>query len=137
MVALLAHSPLHKHFSLADLEWLLVPPVMHNQFALVEGRLQTGQSVPLALVLWARVSQEVDARLTDKPRYPIRLHPTEWQSGDHFWIVDAVGEKAAVNQAIAKLAKAVFAGKPFKALSVSDGGILTVLGKESFGEGIA
>lgn len=48
-----------------------------------------------------------------------------------------MGEKTAVNQAIAKLAKAVCAGKPFNALSVSDGGILTVLGKESFGEGIA
>ena len=116
MVVLLANSPLHKHFSLADLEWLLIPPILHNQFVLVEGRMQTGQPVPVALVLWARVSQEVDARLTEKARYPIRLHLTEWKSGDHFWIIDAVGEKTVVNQVIAKLAKTAFAGKSFKTL---------------------
>ncbi|MGC1587064.1 MAG: toxin-activating lysine-acyltransferase [Rhodomicrobium sp.] len=80
-----------------------------------------GQAVPAALVLWARVSAEVDARLPAAPRYPIRLHPNEWQSGDVFWIIDAVGERNAVQQCIEALAKTAFQGKEFKALQAVAG----------------
>ena len=110
-------SPAHKHYSLADLEWLLIPALRLNQFLAAEVKLPNGQAVPAALVLWARVSAEVDARLSAGPRYPIRLHPNEWQSGDVIWIVDAVGERKAVQQCIEALTKTAFQGKPVKMLS--------------------
>jgi hemolysin-activating ACP:hemolysin acyltransferase len=40
-------------------------------------------------VLWARVAPDVDARLAQNQRYPGRLHPIEWRSGDIFWIIDS------------------------------------------------
>ena len=81
-VSLFMRSPAHRHYTLADLEWCLIPPLVLNQFMAAEARLPNGQAVPVALVLWARVSAETDARLSAAPRYPIRLHPNEWQSGE-------------------------------------------------------
>jgi hemolysin-activating ACP:hemolysin acyltransferase len=119
-VALFTRSPAHRHYTLADLEWCLVPALMLNQFMMVEAKLPDGQAVPIGLVLWARVSAEIDARLSAAPRYPIRLHTNEWQSGDVIWIIDAVGVPKAVQQCIDALAKTVFKGKQFKMLTAGD-----------------
>jgi hemolysin-activating ACP:hemolysin acyltransferase len=116
-VSLFMRSPAHRHYTMADLEWCLLPALRLNQFMTAEAKLADGQSVPVALVLWARVSSEIDARLSAAPRYPIRLHPNEWQSGDVFWIIDEAGEPKAVRQCIDTLAKMAFQGKQFKMLS--------------------
>jgi cytolysin-activating lysine-acyltransferase len=117
IVALLSRSPAHKHYTLTDLEWCVLPPLALNQFLVAETKLASGDFIPVGLVFWARVSQEIDARLSETPRYPIRLQPDEWRSGDSYWIVDTVGEPEAVNQLIERLAQTVFSGQPFKALS--------------------
>lgn len=113
-VALFARSPAHRHYTLADLEWCLLPALALNQFVVAETRLPDGQAVPMALVLWAKVSPEINSRLSAAPRYPIRLHPNEWRSGDETWIVDAVGDPKAVQQCMDVLAKTAFGGKLFK-----------------------
>ena len=120
-VALFLRSPAHRHYTLADLEWCLLPALGLNQFMVAEAKLPDGQAMPVALVLWARVSEEVDARLSAAPRYPIRLHPNEWRSGEVIWIVDAVGEPKAVQQCIDGLAKTAFEGKQFKMLKFQTG----------------
>jgi hemolysin-activating ACP:hemolysin acyltransferase len=117
-------SPAHKHFSLADLEWLLLPPVALNQFALADAKLPNGQAVLAGFVLWARVAPDVNARLTQTQHYPVRLHPNEWQSGDIFWIIDAVGQRNAVQHCIEVLKTSTFQGKGFKTLTPSNGGHL-------------
>ncbi len=76
-VALFMGSPAHKHYTLADLEWLLLPALRLNQLMAAEVKLPSGSAVLAALVLWARVSAEVDVRLSAAPGYPIRLHPNE------------------------------------------------------------
>lgn len=116
MAALLAKSPAHKHFSLEDLEWLLLPPVELNQFALADAKLPNGQTVLVGFVLWARVAPDVDARLSQTQRYPLRLQPNEWRSGDVFWIVDAVGHPGVVRKLIGELARNAFGGKQVKIL---------------------
>ncbi len=115
-VSLFMRSPAHRHYTMADLEWCLLPALKLNQFMAGEAKLPDGRAVPTALVLWARVSAEVDARLSAAPRYPIRLHPNEWQSGDVIWIIDAVGEPKAVQECMEALAKTAFQGKQVKML---------------------
>jgi hemolysin-activating ACP:hemolysin acyltransferase len=117
-VSLFMRSPAYKHYTLADLEWCLQPALALNQFMAAEAKLPDGQAVPVALVLWARVSAEIDARLSAAPRYPIRLHPNEWQSGDAIWIIDALGEPKAIQQCVEALTKTAFQGKQFKMLSM-------------------
>jgi hemolysin-activating ACP:hemolysin acyltransferase len=125
MVALLAKSPAHKHFSLGDLEWLLLPPVALNQFALVDAKLPNGQTVLAGFVLWAQVAPDVDARLAQNQRYPVRLHPNEWRSGDNLWIIDAVGNPKVIQNFIGELAKNAFGGKQFKMPKFQTGSVVS------------
>jgi hypothetical protein len=63
-----SRSPAHKHYSLADIEWTVVPPVAAGQFYVVEiTDKERGFRAPVAAVTWALVSQEVDARLRTGP----------------------------------------------------------------------
>jgi len=114
IVALLSRSPVHRHISIADLEWLVIPAILNNQFAVAEAKLPDGNAVGVAFVTWARVSPEVDTRLMQHPHYPIRLHPSEWTGGDRLWIIDALGALNAVQYLITKVKNEVFEGKDFK-----------------------
>jgi cytolysin-activating lysine-acyltransferase len=126
VVALLARSSLHRHLSLADLEASIYPPLIFEQFLLAEAKLQTGQVIPVGVVFWARLSAEVDTRLSEVPSYPIRLQPDEWQSGDIFWIIDGAGHPEVIRSLIDQLATTVFAGKPFK-LQTGEEGELSIV----------
>lgn len=52
MVWVLAQSPAHKHFSLADLEWLVIPPLMLEQYKV----FRDNGKAPVGVALW-RVSR--------------------------------------------------------------------------------
>jgi cytolysin-activating lysine-acyltransferase len=114
IVALLGRSPLHRHISIADLDWLVVPAILNNQFFVAEATLPDGNTVGVAFVTWARVSEDVDTRLMQHPHYPIRLHPSEWTGGDRLWIIDALGELNALQYLLTKVKNEVFGGKDFK-----------------------
>ncbi len=51
IVWLMTRSPLHKHLKLADLEWLLMPAILMNQFRL----FRAGEQV-VGLALWAYIT---------------------------------------------------------------------------------
>jgi hemolysin-activating ACP:hemolysin acyltransferase len=63
----------HRHSFLGNLEWLELPAIATNRFMVAEHRdSATGISLPAAVVLWAQVSDEVDARLSRSPEQRIR-----------------------------------------------------------------
>lgn len=110
LVVVMSKSAAHKHYSLADIEWIVLPPVLAGQFYLAEAtNPETGFRAPVAAVTWARVSAEVDAKLRESAGKPIRLRPDEWTSGDIHWLIDLVGDPRGLNNAL----KALLAG-PFK-----------------------
>lgn len=97
IVSLLMRSRSHRFNMLADLEHLVVPAIAARQFRVAEGvSAEAGLVAPVAAVLWASVSDEVDQRLSQAIDLPIRLKPEEWRSGDTVWIVDAVGDPKAI-----------------------------------------
>ena len=88
VVTVLMRSPQHKHLALADLEWLVFPPLTTGQFAIANVQAKEGgASMPAALVLWASVSADVDKKLSENVSGPMRLRPDEWKSGDILWLV--------------------------------------------------
>ena len=100
-----SRSPRHKHYSLADIEWLIVPAVVTGQAYIAElQHKEHGGRAPVAAVLWASVSDEVDQRLSANAGAKIRLKPEEWKSGEHLWIVDVAGDPRAIADALARLA---------------------------------
>ena len=97
LVSLMMQSRQHRHVMLAELEWLVVPALASRQFRVAEGVSQDKVLVaPIAAVIWASVSPEVDKRLAETLDAPIRLKPEEWRSGAHIWIVETLGEAKAV-----------------------------------------
>lgn len=111
MVWLMTQSPTHKHFALADLEWLAMPALMLEQY-----RVFRGETTPVGLALWAWLSDEAEAKLEAGGH---RLRPDEWTSGNHLWLVDLVAPFATpdnkmVEQMLADLMQTALKGRRFK-----------------------
>lgn len=115
IVSVLMRSEHYKQYSLHDLEWLVVPAVLSNQFLLAEARAKgNGFTAPVGVVLWASVSAEVDQRLTANIAQPMRLKPEDWRSGDILWLVDAVGPAKLIGSMLQQLHTKVFKGRQVK-----------------------
>ena len=50
IISVLMRSPIYKHYTLADLEWLVLPPLLTGQFSLAEAKTQMdGPGVAVAI----------------------------------------------------------------------------------------
>lgn len=107
-VWLMQLSPRHRHLFLADLEWALMPPLALKQF-----RLFQRDGIPVALVTWASVSNEVEARLAQGQ---MRLKPDEWQSGEHCWLIDLLAPAGSEEGVIRSLVRDALADKSVRYL---------------------
>ncbi len=102
----------HKHFALADIQWMIVPPVVLGQFYVAElAHKEQGVRAPVAAVTWAYVSLEVDQRLRAQADERVKLAPAEWKSGEITWLIDMAGEPRALAATLRKLNETVFANK--------------------------
>ena len=115
IVTLLMRSPHYRHYTLGDLEWLVIPPLVTGQYTVANTSLkQNGVTVPVAIALWASVSADVDKKLSKNLHLPIRLRPDEWRSGDVLWLIEAVGDPRAVPQLLKQLVETTFKGREVK-----------------------
>lgn len=105
---LYARDPLRKFTFMADIDWVLLPPVVLDQC-----RLYTKDDIPFAFFTWAKVSDAVDQRLRSGI---LRVAPHEWQSGEHLWLIDAVAPFGQLDEMIAELHKTNFPGQKICAL---------------------
>jgi hemolysin-activating ACP:hemolysin acyltransferase len=122
IIGVLMRSEHYKHYTLGDLEWLVIPPMLAGQYRIGEAKPKTGGSIPVAVVLWASVSADVDKRLQQIGREPIRLRPDEWTSGDILWLVHAAGEPRFVRPVLKQLSETAFKGRQVKLRGVGKDG---------------
>lgn len=86
MAWLLTQSPLHRGLAIADLEWLVMPALVHEQFYM----FRDGQR-PVGLALWARCSSAGARKLELGMIEPEnRLTLEEWKDGEELWLVDLI-----------------------------------------------
>lgn len=110
MTWLLTQSPLHRSFQIADLEWLVMPALIHQQFYL----FRDGQQ-PVGLAMWAKCTPEAAAKLDKGMIEPEnRLTMEEWKSGDQVWLVDLVAPFANAENKHRELMIADLISKPLK-----------------------
>lgn len=135
VVAVLMRDRNFRQMRLADLEWLVLPPLMAGQFRLAQmpappqqggagsapGRLQGGTKgkdggvlVPVAAALWARVSATIDKQLSESLDKVVRLNPADWASGDNIWLMAVGGDQRVLPKFIDQLAKTEFKGQRVK-----------------------
>ena len=90
MTWLLTQSPLHRVFGIGDLEWLVMPALLHEQFYLFRDGAQ-----PVGLALWAKCNPAAVGKLERGMVDPEnRLTLEEWNSGDRVWLVDLIAQFA-------------------------------------------
>lgn len=115
IVSVLMRSPHFARHTLADLQWLVLPPLMLGNFRIAEAKSkQNGVAVPVAVAVWASVSAEVDKRLSDNLDKPVRLRPNEWRSGDILWLLYAVGDTRVMPEFMKQLGESTFKGRKVK-----------------------
>ncbi|MEO7177834.1 MAG: toxin-activating lysine-acyltransferase [Allosphingosinicella sp.] len=115
MTWLLTQSPLHRALAIGDLEWLLMPPLIHQTFYL----FRDGDR-PVGLALWAYCGPAAVAKLEKGVVEPEnRLSLEDWKSGSEIWLVDLIAPFATAENKqreimIADLISGPLAGKSFK-----------------------
>jgi len=126
-IGVLMRSPHYRKYTLGDLEWLVIPPLITGQFRIGETKPNNqGATLPVALVLWASVSPEVDKRLMEGNSAAFQLKPEEWKSGDILWLVHTAGEARFVRFVVDQLTKTTFTGRKVKVRGRDQNGILKV-----------
>ncbi len=86
MTWLLSQSPIHRVMAIGDLEWLVMPALLAEQFYIFRDGSQ-----PVGLALWAKTTEAGAAKLDKGMIEPEnRLTLDEWQNGDNVWLVDLV-----------------------------------------------
>ena len=105
---LFAKDPQKKFGFIGDIDGTVLPPVILDQC-----RLYTKEGIPFAFFTWAKVSDDVDARLRGgQPS----IAPHEWQSGEHLWMVDMVAPFGHLEEMFAELRKDYLPGQKVTAL---------------------
>ena len=100
---------------LKQLQELVVPPLMLGQFLVAEAQSkEQGFVTPVAAALWARVSKEVDQRLSQNLEAPVQLAAKDWNSGDIGWLIVLVGNVQALAPLLKQLQETTFKGHPVK-----------------------
>jgi len=103
IVSLLARAPTYQDMPLKDLEWFLMPAIAAGQYMIGETKPSAERRGGVAaMLLWARVSPEVDKRLSESKDKPPRLEPEEWTSGDIVRVIEVVGRKDAIKPLLAE-----------------------------------
>lgn len=114
MTWLLSQSPLHSALSIGDLEWLVMPALIHEQFYLFRDGDQ-----PVGLAMWAKCGPAAVKKLDGgmiEPENRLRLE--EWANGDQIWLVDMIAPFATAENRqrelmMADLISGPLAGKAF------------------------
>ena len=82
---LLSQSPLHKTLAIGDLEWLIMPSLIHRQFYIFRDVQR-----PLGIALWAKCNPAAEEKLDRGIGAGNWLTPEEWNSGPALWLVDLI-----------------------------------------------
>ena len=143
VVAVLMRDPGFRNLRLADLEWLVLPPLLSGQWRLGQSRSTPDPAkpvaggpqdaakanmpvVPTAVALWASVSPEIDRRLSSNLDKPLLLKPHEWATGDILWLVAAAGDARAVPKFLKHLTATEFKGRDVKLRVTGDDGKVVI-----------
>jgi cytolysin-activating lysine-acyltransferase len=131
-------DPSFGNLRLAELEWLLLPPLLAGQWRVARsgveprsaaagpGPASGGMLVPVGVALWARVSPAVDKRLSEGLDKPLLLKAPEWSSGDINWLIATAGDGRVMPRFLKMLHEREFKGREVKLRARAKDGSLVV-----------
>ena len=108
--------PRYRHQSIADLQTLVIEPLMRDRVAIASSKSEDGTDGPggplAGIAFWASVSQAVDTKIREQIKsgsFPVHLKPKEWNSGDQIWLLDVVAPSQKMASAVLANFKQVLA----------------------------
>ncbi len=108
---LMLRSPLHRSYTVAELEERILPSLMLNQFRYYE---VGGQ--PVGFLNWAWLTEDIE---THYQTGDYELSPQEWQGGDSLWYPEFIAPFGHARYIVKDIRQNVFRkGTPAKALRV-------------------
>ena len=143
IVSLLMQDAEYRQIRLADLEWLVIPPILAGQCRLAhappvgKSGAKTGLFFPVAVALWASVSDETDTCLSAIHGGPVLLKPNEWTTGNHLWLQAVAGNRRAIPTFLGQLEAQDFRGKSVKVRARARDGTMEVLTLAAYRERMA
>lgn len=130
IVWLMSQSSVHKHLSLADLEWILMPPIILEQYKL----FRDAEQKPVGAALWGYLNDEAEQKLKTVGR----IAPQDWGNnarmdqhkglvrteGGILWLVELITPfhneaNKQREQMLADLMGTAFKDKKFKLMHVN------------------
>lgn len=119
---LMMQSPLHKSYTLRELESRILPSLMHDQFRYYQ---MDGQ--PVGFLNWAWLSADIEAQY-QTGEYQL-LFP-EWKGGDRLWYPEFIAPFGHARHIVKDIRKNIFTkGTLAKALRVDAEGNLRSIAK--------
>jgi hemolysin-activating ACP:hemolysin acyltransferase len=87
--------PRYRHQSLADLQHLVLEPLIRDRVAIAyPGNAGDEKLADITgVAIWANVSEEVDAAIREQIKagtFPLKLKAEDWTSGDINWLIDVI-----------------------------------------------
>lgn len=126
-VGIFMRAPQTRDLKIADIEWLLIPALKYQQIAIAEAKLKNGSgNVPIAVLLWADVSAEVERRLIADKSAISRIEPADWKSGNIPWIIAALGPADVLKNMVTQLVAGPLGGRRVRGRVVGANGTVSV-----------
>ena len=114
IVSVLMRTQQFRSIPLSNIESVVVPALLTGQFVVARAQSNhNGFVTPVAAMLWASVSAEVDSRLSVLDQ-PLRLAPNEWKCGDIPWLVLVAGEDRVIGPLLKQFQQKALKGRPLK-----------------------
>ena len=101
---------------LGQIASMIGPAIDAGLFAIADGQPkdQSGPAMPIAFIIWARVSEDVDKKLSENLQEMVTLTPRDWTSGDIHWLLLSVGPQQAVGAILKSVSEKLPSGQSFK-----------------------
>lgn len=98
-------TPRYRHLAIADLQHLVLEPLMHDRVALAQPRSEDGPGLDslAGVAIWASVDEATDAKIREQIKarvFPVRLRPAEWASGKINWLLDVIAPNPRLATAV-------------------------------------
>jgi len=115
---LMGRSGVHRHLFFSDADWLVMPPIILNQY-----RLWVRNGLPYGFASWAHLGEVPALRMTSGV---VKLAPADWKSGTETWLVDFVAPFGGEAELARELKVEVFPEVTVKTLRSQSGGTMSV-----------
>lgn len=121
-VLAMMNLPRYKGQSLADLNHLVIEPLLRDRLAIASAKKKEGDeagkldgSTTAGIAIWASVSDKVDAKIREQIRggaFPTRLGADDWASGEKVWLLDLIAPNRQLATAVLANFKQIADDKP-------------------------